>query len=80
MSSTLNQCAAIPVADSKPDFYLVVHPLDDVPEKKLGADHLPPLVMTPSVRVSLFILRGYLILMMLMLLWHVVSLAGQVKH
>jgi hypothetical protein len=32
--------------------------------------------MTPAVRISLLALRGYLVLMMLLLLYHVLGLAG----
>jgi hypothetical protein len=33
-------------------------PLDDYAEEKLKSDHLPPLEMTPAVRLSLFALRA----------------------
>jgi hypothetical protein len=36
--------------------------------------------MTPSVRLSLKILRGYLTMMTVMLLYHVLDLAGVLKH
>ena len=58
--------------------YLVVHPLDDVPEQKLNSDHLAPMEMTSTVRWSLVALRLYLILMMGLFLYHVCDLAGQV--
>jgi hypothetical protein len=58
------------------DNSLVIHPLDDLPEQKVASDHLPPLKMTPSVSISLFTLRAYLILMMILLLYHVIDLAG----
>jgi hypothetical protein len=32
--------------------------------------------MTPSVRISLMALRGYLVLMMLLVLYHVIDLSG----
>lgn len=56
--------------------YLVVHPLDDVPEQKVETRHLGPMRMTPAVRISLLALRGYLVFMMLLLLYHVLGLAG----
>ena len=56
--------------------FLVVHPLDDVEEKKLETKHLGPMRMTPAVRLSLLALRGYLVLMMLLVLYHVLDLAG----
>jgi hypothetical protein len=36
--------------------------------------------MTTSVKVSLMALRGYLILMMLLVLYHVMDLAAAFKH
>ena len=62
----------------KLEYYLVVHPLDDVPEQKLKSDHLAPMEMTSSVRWSLVALRLYLILMMGLFMYHVCDLAGQV--
>jgi len=56
--------------------YLVIHPLDDVQEQKVETKHLGPMRMTPAVRVSLLALRGYLVLMMLLVLYHVLDLAG----
>ena len=42
----------------------VVHPLDDVPELKIDVSVAGPMAMTTSVRVSMFALRAYLLLMM----------------
>ena len=56
--------------------FLVIHPLDDAPEQKVETKHLGPMRMTPAVRISLLALRGYLVLMMLLLLYHVLGLAG----
>jgi hypothetical protein len=56
--------------------FRVVHPLKDAPEQKCVTEGLGPIAMTPSVRISLITLRGYLIAMSLMLLWHVLDLAG----
>ena len=56
--------------------YIVVHPLDDIPEEKVDTDALGPMAMTASVRWSLISLRGYLILMFLLVLFRVVQLAG----
>jgi hypothetical protein len=55
---------------------LVIHPLDDVQEQKVETGHLGPMRMTPAVRISLLALRGYLVLMMLLVLYHVLDLAG----
>jgi hypothetical protein len=43
--------------------YLVVHPLDDVPEEKIDTEHPGPMQMTKTVRLCLFALRGYLLVM-----------------
>jgi hypothetical protein len=56
--------------------FLVVHPLDDITEQKLETRHLGPMPMTIAVRVSLLTLRAYLVLMMLLVLYHVLDLAG----
>ncbi len=60
--------------------YLVVHPLNDAPEEKVDTSALGPIKMTPSVRWSLYALRGYLILMILLVVYHVVDLAGVIGH
>jgi hypothetical protein len=56
--------------------YIVVHPLDDLPEEKVHTEELGPMSMTRSVRWSLLSLRGYLLLMCLLVLYHVLQLAG----
>lgn len=58
------------------EHFVVVHPLDDVPEQKVNITALGPMPMTATVKVSLMLLRGYLVLMMLIVLYHVVDLAG----
>lgn len=60
--------------------FLVVHPLDDLPEEKVDTEKLGPMAMTATVRVSLFSLRAYLILMMLLVFYRVVLLAGWFGH
>ncbi|HLH07565.1 MAG TPA: hypothetical protein VKW78_10030 [Terriglobales bacterium] len=68
-------------ADEVPEnHFVVVHPLDDVPEEKIDTSRLGPMPMTPSVKYSLFALRGYLVLMMLMVFYHVIDLAGFIHH
>ncbi len=44
----------------------MVHPLDDAPEVKLYNAALGRMRMTRSVRLSLVLLRGYLLLMLLL--------------
>ena len=58
------------------DQFVVIHPLDDKPEQKVDVENLGPMPMTTSVRVSLYSLRGYLVLMMMLVLYHVLHLAG----
>jgi hypothetical protein len=53
--------------------YLVVHPLDDQPEEKI--DTSAPLI-TPSATYPLMALRGYLVLMILLVIYHCADLAG----
>jgi hypothetical protein len=56
--------------------FVVIHPLDDVPEEKVDTENLGPMTMTAGVRISLLSLRAYLVLMMLLVLYHVLDLAG----
>ncbi len=56
--------------------YRVIHPLDDVQEQKIETEYLGPMRMTPTVRISLLALRGYLVLMTVLVLYHVLDLAG----
>jgi hypothetical protein len=56
--------------------YIVVHPLDDIPEEKVDTETLGPMPMTASVKWSLVSLRAYLILMFVLVLYRVVQLAG----
>ncbi|MDR3700277.1 MAG: hypothetical protein P4L56_11610 [Candidatus Sulfopaludibacter sp.] len=56
--------------------FVVIHPLDDVPEEKVDTRNLGPMAMTLSVRISLLSLRAYLVLMMVLVFYHVLDLAG----
>lgn len=58
------------------DQFVVIHPLDDAPEQKVDIESLGPMPMTRGVRFSLYSLRGYLVLMMMLVLYHVLHLAG----
>jgi hypothetical protein len=57
----------------------VVHPLQDAPEQKCVSKGLGPIAITASVRFSLITLRGYLIAVSLMLLWHVLEVSGLIR-
>ena len=56
--------------------YVVVPPLEDKPEEKVDTTNLGPMPMTPTVKYSLLALRGYLILMVVLVAYHCVDLAG----
>lgn len=56
--------------------FVVVHPLDDAAEHKVDISALGLIPITATVRLSLMVLRGYLIFMMLLVLYHVADLAG----
>ena len=60
--------------------FVVIHPLDDVREEKVDTENLGPMTMTASVRISLLSLRAYLVLMMILVLYHVLDLAGLFSH
>ncbi|HTT19138.1 MAG TPA: hypothetical protein VMG82_09345 [Candidatus Sulfotelmatobacter sp.] len=60
--------------------YVVVHPLDDLPEEKVDTETLGPMPMTISVKLSLLALRSYLVFMVLLVLYHVLDLAGLFGH
>jgi hypothetical protein len=61
--------------EPRKDHFVVVHPLDDVFETKVDTEALGPMPMTRTVRLSLLSLRAYLILMILMVVYHVVMVA-----
>jgi hypothetical protein len=58
--------------------FFVVHPLDDERELKVDTEHIGRMRMTPTVRVCLYALRGYLLLMVGLLGFRVLQLAGAI--
>ena len=60
--------------------FVVIHPLDDVPKEKVDTESLGPMAMTTSVRISLLSLRAYLVMMMLLVFYHVMNMAGLFGH
>ena len=60
--------------------FVVIHPLDNVPEEKVDTESLGPMAMTLGVRISLLSLRAYLVLIMLLVFYHVLDLAGLFGH
>jgi hypothetical protein len=67
------------VAQQERRFYSVVHPLDDQPEEKVDTEHLGPMQMTKTVRLCLFALRGYLVVMFGLLGYRVLQLEGLIR-
>ncbi len=60
----------------QPQSLKVIHPLDDVRERKRSSEGLEHIAMTRTVRTSLGLLRAYLVAMTLMLGYHVLDMAG----
>ena len=72
MATTMNPIERIETTNH----FLVIHPLDDIPEQKIDTESLGPMAMTRSVRFSLLSLRAYLVVMMLLLVYHFLGMAG----
>jgi hypothetical protein len=71
------------ISNVSEDQFVVIHPLDDVREEKVDTASLGRMSMTISAKISLMALRGYLVLMMLLVLYHVIDLSGalgQIMH
>jgi hypothetical protein len=66
--------------DTQTQIYQVVHPLDDVPEEKCSPEKLGAMHMTPTVKLSLLALRGYLILIVTLVFFSVLHQAGLFAH
>jgi hypothetical protein len=64
--------------ETKVEKYIVIHPLDDRPEEKVDTAALGPMPMTRTVKLSLMSLRAYLVLMILLVAYHVLQIAGLV--
>ena len=58
--------------------FRVIHPLDDAPEQKCQSTGLGLIEMSAGVRLSLRVLRGYLLVMCAMLIYRVLILAGTI--
>lgn len=66
--------------DTQSQVFQVVHPLYDVPEEKCSPEKLGAMKMTFTVRLSLLALRGYLILIVLLVFYNVLHQAGMFVH
>ena len=67
------------VTQEERQLFSILHPLDDEPEEKVDTEHLGPMQMTKTVRICLFALRGYLLLMFGPLGFRVLQLAGVIR-
>ena len=56
----------------------VIHPLDDLPEVKHTGEGLGPMLLHGHVKVALWMLRGYLFLMAILVVYHLLDVAGLV--
>ena len=74
--SALDLLRPVEITEVPANHFVVVHPLDDIPEEKIDTSALGLMPMTDSVKFSLLALRGYLVLMMLLVLYHVMDIAG----
>jgi hypothetical protein len=60
------------IADPSP-LHFTVHPLDAPPEQKLFHRELGRMSLTPRVKVALFVLQGYLGIMVLLVGWRLIA-------
>ncbi len=60
--------------------FQVIHPLDDIAEEKCSPVGLGRMPMSTSVRLSLYALQGYLVLIGLTVGYRVLTLAGVFGH
>jgi hypothetical protein len=67
--------AAIIKSKNDQVFY-VVHPLFDEPEEKIDTENLGPMKMTGAVKYSLLALQIYLIVMLVLVVYRVLVMAG----
>jgi len=56
----------------------VIHPLDDAPEEKLFRPDLGRMSLTRPVKLALLALQAHLALMLGLIAWRLLSLAGLV--
>ncbi len=75
MSTTLTEARMSDMRD-----FRVVHPLDDIAEAKRSPEGLGQMPLSASVKFSLYALRGYLVLIGLMVGYRVLTLAGALAH
>jgi hypothetical protein len=52
---------------------LAVHPLDAPPEQKMFRSDIGRMALTPSAKMALFVLQGYLGVMVLLVGWRLIA-------
>jgi hypothetical protein len=62
--------------DKTGEVFYIVHPLDDEPEEKCDPGSLGPLKLSKGEKLSLYALRGYLVLMLGLAAYRVAEMAG----
>ena len=71
---------AVIITEARTNDFRVIHPLDDIAEEKRSPEGMGQMPMSGSVKLSLYALRGYLILIGLMVGYRVLTLAGVFGH
>jgi hypothetical protein len=56
--------------------YVVIHPIHDKLEEKVDVSKMGPMKMTPGVRLALMSLRAYLVVMVGMVAYRFMDMAG----
>ena len=64
---------AIPLPIDNPQHLRAIHPLDAPPEQKLFHAELGRMALTPPVKMALFLLQGYLGVMVLLVGWRLIA-------
>jgi len=64
--------------EHEPHGFPVIHPLDDRPEVKHTGEGLGPMPLHGCVKAALWVLRGYLFLMAILVVYHLLDVAGVV--
>ncbi len=67
------------IKSNKDQVFYVVHPLDDEPEEKIDVENAGPMEMTRSTRLVLLTLQIYLVIMLALLAFRVLNMAGVLK-
>ena len=63
------------------EMFSVVHPLKDQPEQKCGGGAaLAPMAMSRPVRISLLVLRTYLLAMVVLVAWRMLAVTVLAHH